>query len=150
MRPHTARLGDKTLRDLVMLKCNKRYIWSLKMHNSWWMMTFAGRYCTCKLQLVFLCLHVLLCFLTDLRSWSCEFGPGLARYGLGPVVLVLVLWTRSCSHHWGMMQLQLCRWKFSHKLCSRLLSSFDRSWILLAKTAKSRFVSPFGWLIGVT
>jgi len=26
MRPHRARLGDKTLRDLVMLKCNKRYI----------------------------------------------------------------------------------------------------------------------------
>ena len=26
MRPYRARLGDKTLRDLVMPKCNKRYI----------------------------------------------------------------------------------------------------------------------------
>jgi len=43
----------------------------------------------------------------------------------------------------------ICHWKFSHtkKLCSRTF--FDRSWNLMEKIAKSRFVPPFGEL-GVT
>ena len=41
-----------------------------------------------------------------------------------------------------------CLWKFSHEETLQQ-TSFNRSWILLAKTAKSRFVPPFGDL-GVT
>jgi len=40
---------------------------------------------------------------------------------------------------------QLRGWKFSHKETLKQ-TSFDRSWILLAKPAKSRFVPPFGGL----
>jgi len=47
----------------------------------------------------------------------------------------------------GMMLLQLCCWKFSHKK-NIAADFFDRSLVLLAKTAKSRFVPPFGGLRG--
>jgi len=42
------------------------------------------------------------------------------------------------------MYLQLCRWKFTHETLQQTF--FNRSWILLEKTTKSRFVPPFGRL----
>jgi len=105
-------------------------IWSLKMHDCWWMMTFAGRYCTCELQLqffVFTCITALLnrsavlVLWTRSWSWSCELwswscstglGLGLASYGLGLVALILVLWTRSCSHHWNVLVAGKSVWSF--------------------------------------
>ena len=102
-----ARLGDKTLRDLVMLKCNKRYIWSLKMHDCWLMMTFAGRFCTCELQLqfyVFTCIialwyrSVVLVLVLWIRSWSwsCELWSWSwsCEVGLVPITECWLLWYR--------------------------------------------------------
>jgi len=47
----------------------------------------------------------------------------------------------------GMMWLQHCRWKFSHKETLQQ-TFFDRSWNLLEQIAKSHFVPPFGGLGG--
>ena len=60
------------------------------MHDCWWMMTFAGRYCTCELQLQF---FVFTCIIALLNR---------------SVVLVLVLWIRSWS--WSC---ELCSWSWS-------------------------------------
>ena len=56
---------------------------TLKMHDCWWMMTFAGRYCTCELQLQF---FVFTCIIA---LWYRS------------VVLVLVVWIRSWSWSWS-------------------------------------------------
>ena len=113
MRPHRARLGDKTLRDIVILKCNKWYIWSLQMHDCWWMMTFAGRYYTCELHLqffVFTCNY-------------CTFKP-ICGLGLGLVN------SRSCSHHCNVSLIykiysQKCRYNKEKKNIYNTISHYS-------------------------
>jgi len=62
----------------------------------------------------------------------------------------LKCYVRFCANIYGLLNrgmviLQLCRWKFSHKLCNRLYSAEIRFY---SQTPKSLFKPPFGGLMG--
>jgi len=65
------------------------------------MMTFAGRYCTCELQLQFFCVYMYYCTFKPICGLGLGFGLASYGFGLGfglvALVLVLVLVLRVLS-----------------------------------------------------